>query len=147
MPEETRMVAPSARAANGLRPLFSSKKRYDITCGKCGFGYRDRVFCVTDEARSRCPMCNTINRWLHSEWFRFYQNACEQQEREEQQWLGKNILNALSRGTMRARKLTDLLNAHSEHSFSVGEVRTVLASLMRQGSIKKRMIWWYKKTE
>jgi hypothetical protein len=70
--DEIITVSPKTIQANGLMPLFSSKKTYDIECGKCGHGYRDKVFCVSDDASSRCPLCSMINRWSHASWMRHY---------------------------------------------------------------------------
>ena len=66
-------VKPSGLLANGFWNIFTGKKKYTITCGKCSFNYIDKViFEIEDTARSICPNCKSINKWSHTEFEKFY---------------------------------------------------------------------------
>ena len=71
-------VKPSGLLANGFWNIFTGKKKYTISCGKCNFNYADKVLFKTgDTARSICPNCKSINKWSHSKFQKFYDRQLE----------------------------------------------------------------------
>ncbi len=71
-------IKPSGLLANGLWNIFTGKKKYIITCGKCKFDYTDKViFNIRDTAKSICPNCRTINKWSHSGFQKIYDKQLE----------------------------------------------------------------------
>lgn len=64
-------VRPSGLRASGLWPVFSSRKKWIIKCGKCGFNWSDRVI-VDEPSMSICPACRTINEWSIYEFQKLY---------------------------------------------------------------------------
>jgi len=73
------IVYPKNLRANGLWNIFTGKKAYVITCGGCGHIYKDKVyFNMGNIASSLCPSCHLQNKWLHSDWDRFYSEQLSQ---------------------------------------------------------------------
>ncbi|MEK7480513.1 MAG: hypothetical protein AAB604_00220 [Patescibacteria group bacterium] len=149
--DEIITVSPKTIQANGLMPLFSSKKAYGIECGKCGRGYRDKVFCVSDDASSRCPLCSMINRWSHASWMRHYIRIEKQEEQEKTMWLESNVPKALASGFQRVGNVANFLNELIKKqgvSFFVydSDVQHALSQLVKRGVVKKKL-WWYTRKE
>jgi len=61
-----KQISPFSIEANGFWNCFTNRKKYRITCGDCGYEYKDKVCFSKDEAASTCPECKTLNIWSHS---------------------------------------------------------------------------------
>ena len=55
-------IPPAGLSANGLLPIFASKKKWTIQCGKCYFIWQDKVV-VSEPSMSICPSCREVNSW------------------------------------------------------------------------------------
>lgn len=69
MSDISNTVPAGGVSANGL--WFSSKK-WGISCGRCGIGFRVKLPVITDRQAARCPACGTINTWTCSGFQRMY---------------------------------------------------------------------------
>ena len=70
-------VFPKFIEGNGLMPLFSNKKKWDITCGNCSHGYSDKVL-IQESCSSICPCCHTQNVWSLSRFLNKYEKSLEE---------------------------------------------------------------------
>ena len=79
-------VAPSYISSTGLWNIFSQKKTYTITCGKCSHHYTDKVsFAHSDEATSPCPACHILNVWSHNAFAAMYRAQTEAKSRASEE--------------------------------------------------------------
>ena len=75
-------VHPLYIEANGLLPIFSSCKKWTITCGKCKHVWIEKVP-VGHSASAVCPCCEEQNIWDVVEWLDRYEKQRKQLEEEE----------------------------------------------------------------
>ena len=62
---------PKSVAANGWRNPFSSRKKFIIRCGECGYGYADKPI-LQERMTSVCPACHSMNVWSFKAWKHYY---------------------------------------------------------------------------
>ena len=67
-------VHPEYIQANGLWNHFTGFKKWKITCGSCGHGYKDKVM-IQEICSSVCPCCYTQNKWSASDFQEHYNYA------------------------------------------------------------------------
>ena len=77
--EKMNGVTPEYLEGNGLSYSFSRRKPWTITCGKCGYIWRERVH-MNEPSMAICPHCNVVNQWSIIKWYRAYHREMEQQD-------------------------------------------------------------------
>jgi len=65
-------VSPSNLTGNGLHNPFTNTKKYAISCGSCGHGWKEKTSTDFDNVSVKCPCCGEINKFTHSAFARSY---------------------------------------------------------------------------
>ena len=69
-------VGASKLASNGL--WWGSKKKWEITCGECGFVWIEKVP-IREPSQAICPACKTVNFWSTHQWAQAYEAMLEEE--------------------------------------------------------------------
>ena len=73
------VVHPKHLEANCWWYSFTKLKPWGITCGGCGYMWRERVY-VNETSMAICPHCNAVNQWSLAWWEREYHQEMERRD-------------------------------------------------------------------